>query len=77
MYVPKGMYLWCSHKLIYEDSRIDTEWSDPTVMTDSDHMQVEYSSDYDGVTTLPKLDVSNGDFEQEWRSAAKAQGCGT
>lgn len=45
-------------------------------MTDSDHLQVEYSSDYDGVTTLPKLDVSKKNFEQSWRNDAATKGCG-
>jgi hypothetical protein len=75
-----GETLYVTSKMIYDDGKIrDNTWSDPKPLVDSNVFQVEYSSDYDGRSTLPNFTefLGHDAAEKEWRNKAKTDKCGT
>lgn len=80
-YAPRmGEVLYVTSKMIYDDDKErDKTWSKPKALVDSNVFQVEYSSDYDGRSTLPNFTefLGHDAAEKEWRNKAKTDNCGT
>lgn len=80
-YAPRmGEVLYVTSKMIYDDDKErDKTWSKPKALVDSNVFQVEYSSDYDGRSTLPNFTefLGHDAAEEEWRNKAKTDKCGT
>ena len=75
-----GEVLYVTSKMIYDDDKErDKTWSKPKALVDSNVFQVEYSSDYDGRSTLPNFTefLGHDAAEEEWRNKAKTDKCGT